>query len=495
MIGRGDIPNRSGAMAAAGRVSVHAPAAAGGTVRPGTAPRGHFDTGELEFDEALLHAASALQMLSATGDGRKLFQIAAEFIAGRDAEGRGIAVIVASDTGLPRGQYRLLRRMVSTTSGRSLVESHDYEGDAPIMTGGIVGQLVRRRQAELIHDLEISSSDPLATDLEGLTECLVLPVYSMGRLAARYLVFREQWDITDVARVERAMLLAGFIETSIASVVSARDAAKLARELDVQMELIVRQQKHLLPRAHSEQPWHWAHAERLPPGLTVGFAYRPMIRAGGDYFQFFTLPGEKLMVVIADVCGHSADAAMVMSMIHAIARDDAAHNVGPGSMLTHINRRIQPLLMEGRFVTALSMEIDLKSRQLRFAAAGHPAARICRRGGIVMTLDQADGLPLGIEPDVRYADSVISLAPGDRVLAYTDGVTDTLSHSAEANRQAFNSTSTLDAHLQYLCHLAPADVCRELMSALEACEERSGTLDDITLVCVGCDPGEALPSP
>gem|GEM_PF-2218088 len=463
--------------------------AAGGSGH--AAARAVFDDGG--DDEALLQALAAMQQLSKAGEPRHLFKLAADFILGATGDDTAHAVLVVSDAGLGPGEFRVTRRLVSTPHRRMVVESFEDESVAPVLRGGVVASLLRKKRPELVREIELRAEDPLADELAGLGECLVLPVFHEGRVGRRYLVFRPRWGAVEVSGVERAMLLAGFIETSIANLQSARWIEAYARELSVQLERVSRQQKHLLPRAHSERPGRWAGVEEHCPGLDVGLAYRPAIRAGGDYFQFFPLPGldgstnsERLVTVVADVSGHSADAAMVMSMLHAILRGDAPLGAGPGAVLSHLNSRIHPLLMEGQFVTAAVLEIDPGAKggmgRVVYATGAHPPPRLVRSGVGVLSLEHANGGLIGLEPGMLFPEAEAEFRVGDRVLLYSDGLIDSLAQSSHLG--STNSVDQLDAHLTNLSHLDSEATCAELMH-LSRGDGTGPAIDDITVVCVG----------
>jgi sigma-B regulation protein RsbU (phosphoserine phosphatase) len=450
-----------------------------------------FDEGD--EDDALLQALAAMQQMSKAGEPRQLFKFAADFILGSTGDDAAHAVLVVSESGLSSGEFRVTRRLVSTPHRRLVVESFEDETTAPVLRGGIVGSMLRRKRPELVREIELRAEDPLAEELAGMAECLVLPVFHEGRVARRYLVFRQRWGALEVSSVERAMLLAGFVETSIANLQSARWIEAYAQELSVQLERVSRQQKHLLPRAHAERPGRWAGVEEHCPSLDVGLAYRPAIRAGGDYFQFFPLratdgaaSSERLVAVVADVSGHSADAAMVMSMLHAILRGDSPLDAGPGAVLSHLNSRIHPLLMEGQFVTAAVLEIDPGPAgapgRVRYSTGAHPPPRLVRAGVGVLSLEHANGGLIGLEPGMVFPEAEAEFRIGDRVLIYSDGLIDSLAsvmHIANAN-----SVDLLDGHLTNLSHLDAEATCTELM--LLARGEGSGpAIDDITTVCVG----------
>src|SRR5437763_5590285 len=126
-------------------------------------------------------------------------------------------------------------------------------------------------------------------------------------------------------------------------------------------------------------------------------------------------------ILIADASGHSIAAGMVAIMARFAFAEVVRHTVRPAQVLEFMNRRLQGLTDE-RFVTAFYGVLDRQTREIRYANAGHPPPlRYSPRTGLVEPL-AARGLMLGIVPDASYEEKTLTLAPGDRLCLYTDGV-------------------------------------------------------------------------
>jgi serine phosphatase RsbU (regulator of sigma subunit) len=186
----------------------------------------------------------------------------------------------------------------------------------------------------------------------------------------------------------------------------------MARDLELVYNLRAagRLQQALLPHA----PPDW-------PDLRWAVHYAPLDHLGGDYYDFATPHPDRLGFLIADASGHSVAAAMVAFLARFAFAEVAPHTDRPGEVLTALNRRLQGVTEE-RFVTAFYGVFDRRTRALRYANAGHPyPLRYEAATGRVTPL-VAQGFLLGIVPDEVYTEREVTLAPGDALCFFTDGL-------------------------------------------------------------------------
>ncbi len=146
---------------------------------------------------------------------------------------------------------------------------------------------------------------------------------------------------------------------------------------------------------------------------------------GGDFFDLFPLGGDRLAVVMADVSGKGLKAAVQTAMLKYTLRGFAAeHPDAPGEVLVHVNDVLSgPLSSHDGFVTLFYGVLDTRTGTLHYANAGHEAPLIRSAGGVV-ALPESDGLALGAVPGVPYDTADTTLAPGDLLLLFTDGLTE-----------------------------------------------------------------------
>jgi sigma-B regulation protein RsbU (phosphoserine phosphatase) len=161
------------------------------------------------------------------------------------------------------------------------------------------------------------------------------------------------------------------------------------------------------------------------PGLDICGKAFVADATGGDYFDFVPLAGDRLALVIGDVSGHGLDSALVMAELRAILRSTARTLADPGELLSAVNRALVEDTEESRFATALVVALHVPTLALRYASAGHTPAYLLDAGGRERAVLPALGPPLGLFADAQYPSrDGITLAPGDDLVLYTDGATD-----------------------------------------------------------------------
>ena len=236
----------------------------------------------------------------------------------------------------------------------------------------------------------------------------------------------------------------------------------LSRELELARSI----QQSLLPR-------------RTPdvPGVRIDAAYLPMSAVAGDLYEILPLPGGRILVMVADVSGHGVPAALVASMVKVAVAAEADRYDTPGDILTGINRALTGKF-ERAYVTACCVVVDPMRHSLLYAGAGHPPPLVRRANGRVDRLDQG-GIVLTLMPAVVYATMDVAFEPGDRLLVYTDGLTE----ATRANGGEFFG----DAELERVLISTP--VSDDLMRAVLQAHRRwigegAPVSDDISLVVI-----------
>jgi serine phosphatase RsbU (regulator of sigma subunit) len=166
-----------------------------------------------------------------------------------------------------------------------------------------------------------------------------------------------------------------------------------------------------------------------PRGWSIDTHYQPARAVGGDLYDLQPLPDGQLALVIGDVAGEGVPAALLMATIRTIIRSVVAQGAtSPGDVLARSNALLYPDTPRNLFVTCLLARLDPASGRLRYANAGHVAPLRRAQGGEVDQL-RARGMPLGLMPNSVYKEREATLAPGDTVLFYSDGLVE--AHNAQ----------------------------------------------------------------
>lgn len=154
---------------------------------------------------------------------------------------------------------------------------------------------------------------------------------------------------------------------------------------------------------------------------------------GGDYFDYFPLPGAKLGVVVADACGHGIGAALLMTSVRAFLASSIPHYQSPAQLLGDINCHItRDCAKTGRFTTMFFLEIDSRSKGLKWVRAGHEPALLFHAASRIFSQLAGPGLVLGVDEAFIFEEHTVSpLQKGDIVLIGTDGINETRNQNDE----------------------------------------------------------------
>ena len=166
------------------------------------------------------------------------------------------------------------------------------------------------------------------------------------------------------------------------------------------------------------------------PGVQLAGAWQPARVVGGDYFDVIRLDSKRLGVCIGDVAGKGISAALLMANLQASFRALATADASPSSVCAKLNAFLCSNLATGKFITLFYGILDAERLTFTYESAGHCPALLLKKTGHVEAL-RGEGAVLGVLPDWIYNDSVASLAAGDRLLLYTDGVTEAENHAGE----------------------------------------------------------------
>jgi sigma-B regulation protein RsbU (phosphoserine phosphatase) len=157
----------------------------------------------------------------------------------------------------------------------------------------------------------------------------------------------------------------------------------------------------------------------------------PATTMGGDFYDYIELPDARIGLVIADVSGHGVPAAFFMAVARTNLRELAVRHVDPGECLAQTNDALCAQNPLDLFVTVFYCILDPKTGVLHYANGGHNLPYVRRAAGPVESLDGAAGLVLGAMPRVGYPTHTLQLLRGDRLVLYTDGVTEAFNPSHE----------------------------------------------------------------
>jgi serine phosphatase RsbU (regulator of sigma subunit) len=238
--------------------------------------------------------------------------------------------------------------------------------------------------------------------------------------------------------------------------------------------------KRDLQIAREIQTWLLPGAPPQIPGLAVAYATRPANTVAGDYYDVFPRPGRtneenRVVLAVADVAGKSIPAAMLMATFQASLKTLSTAHVALPELAANMNRYACGNSQGGlRFTTAFLAEYDPVRRTVDYINAGHNNPILRRANGQIERLD-VGGLPYGILPDAKYEAATVTLAPGDWLIIFTDGLVE-----AENARQDEFGEARLLAAIEAGKSSEPADMLKRFMAELDLFVGNTPQHDDVT---------------
>jgi sigma-B regulation protein RsbU (phosphoserine phosphatase) len=158
-------------------------------------------------------------------------------------------------------------------------------------------------------------------------------------------------------------------------------------------------------------------------GFEIATSWRPAARIGGDCFDAIAFGRKRIALSIADVVGKGIPAALLMSNLQAAVRAFATESVQPQELCQQVNQVLCGHIAEGRYISFFYCVADSDLGTLTYSNAGHRAPVLVRADGTLERL-RAGGAVLGVLPDAPYEQDRVAIGPGDRLILYTDGITD-----------------------------------------------------------------------
>jgi serine phosphatase RsbU (regulator of sigma subunit) len=162
----------------------------------------------------------------------------------------------------------------------------------------------------------------------------------------------------------------------------------------------------------------------------------PCREIGGDYYDFIHRKRDnRLVVAVGDVSGKGTGAALLMSSLHAAVRAQSQARWSISEIMGEINQYIFENSPPSKFLTLLYGELNTDNGSLAYSNAGHNTPLLVRRSGEITKLDKG-GLPIGLMPGVAYQQDVVTFEPGDVLIIYSDGITESINDKDEEYGEA-----------------------------------------------------------
>ena len=203
--------------------------------------------------------------------------------------------------------------------------------------------------------------------------------------------------------------------------------------------------------------------------------FLPARSIGGDLYDFLEYDPSRTAIVLGDVSGKAAPAALFAALVSGIMRSAASQSPSPGQMLAHLNDALQERKLESQYVTMLFALWNDENRTLQVANAGAVPPIFCRSGQV--TTLRAEGFPLGMFPHVAYEEFTVATQPGDAFVFVSDGLTD-----AENAQGEMYGTERLTSLLCSLRDLPALEIADAIFADVARFQSGKDRFDDETIL-------------
>jgi sigma-B regulation protein RsbU (phosphoserine phosphatase) len=230
-------------------------------------------------------------------------------------------------------------------------------------------------------------------------------------------VGRRAFDAIDLGAFEAYGNLAATAIEKLRTIDRQREQDRVTQELAFAREI----QASFLPQS---LPQH--------PHLSFASTYRPALKVGGDFFDVLEAGADEIHFVIGDVAGKGMPAALLMAQAVSMLRLIVKEGLSPVAVIARWNSMLVGHTVRGMFITALVGRITLSTRQVELCSAGHCAPLLVHADGQVTEVHVAGSPPLGLLPDLVGRLHRITLALGEWLVLYTDGLVESFNARDEA---------------------------------------------------------------
>lgn len=316
----------------------------------------------------------------------------------------------------------------------------------------------------------------------------IVGAYCPGEVArlAKFMLAGLQTSVLRDPAGEYIMLLTTVLEASYYAV-QARRAQLLADKLREEVESVRQLQESVIPLNLPQPPGYRLIARYEPSQIQV-IGGRPVVMAGGDYYDAFQLGEKSLVMILGDAAGHGMKACMsIMTMHTLIGMIRSQAYIDTSEFVGDVNQRLCKSSIvagdAGGFITLLYGSLDLTTNELQWTSAGHPLPLLHDLAtNEVRTLGTPDkaGLPLAVAENWSYPSWRTSVPTGCRIVLYTDGLEEAFPNDNERHQQF--GLAGIVRTLQATRDEPLETVLQALFDASHAATKGAGRLDDTSVM-------------
>jgi phosphoserine phosphatase RsbU/P len=365
--------------------------------------------------------------------------------------------------------YQMFTIMLLDPKGETLITRYAWRfgyAHAPLrripITSGLVGASVR--EWRVINVLDVRK-DPryLAMNPETRSE-MIIPLFHKGRIIGVLDLEHTRTNFFNEEHERMLTTLAAQIAIAIENARLYQAVTRQERQLERDINMAREVQLRLLPEAAPEHT-HADMAVRFLPARSIG----------GDLYDFLEYGPNQTAIVLGDVSGKAAPAALFAALVSGIMRSAAQQRLKPAAMLAMLNDALQQRRLESQYVTMLYVLWNDENQTLQLANSGAVQPMFCRAGGSHPI--RAEGFPLGMFPNVTYDEFSVATEPGDAFVFVSDGILD-----AENEREEMYGEDRLSALLCGERERTAAQIAEAILADVTRFQAGHDRFDDETII-------------
>jgi sigma-B regulation protein RsbU (phosphoserine phosphatase) len=312
--------------------------------------------------------------------------------------------------------YQMFTIMLLDPKGEVLITRYAWRfgySHAPLrripITSGLVGASVREWRVINVPDVR-KDARYLAMNPETRSE-MIVPLFHKGRIIGVLDLEHTRTNFFNEEHERMLTTLAAQIAIAIENARLYQAVTRQERQLERDINMAREVQLRLLPEGAPEH----AHAD-------MAVRFLPARSIGGDLYDFLEYGPNQTAIVLGDVSGKAAPAALFAALVSGIMRSAAQQRLQPAAMLAMLNDALQERRLESQYVTMLYVLWNDENQTLQLANSGAVQPLFCRAGGSHPI--RAEGFPLGMFPNVTYEEFSVATEPGDAFVFVSDGILD-----------------------------------------------------------------------
>jgi sigma-B regulation protein RsbU (phosphoserine phosphatase) len=365
--------------------------------------------------------------------------------------------------------YQMFTIMLLDPKGETLITRYAWRfgySHAPLrripITSGLVGASVREWRVINVPDVR-KDARYLAMNPETRSE-MIVPLFHKGRIIGVLDLEHTRTNFFNEEHERMLTTLAAQIAIAIENARLYQAVTRQERQLERDINMAREVQLRLLPESAPEHT-HADMAVRFLPARSIG----------GDLYDFLEYGPNQTAIVLGDVSGKAAPAALFAALVSGIMRSAAQQRLQPAAMLAMLNDALQERRLESQYVTMLYVLWNDENQTLQLANSGAVQPVFCRAGGSHPI--RAEGFPLGMFPNVTYDEFSVATEPGDAFVFVSDGILD-----AENEHEEMYGEDRLAAMLCDQRERTAAQIAEAILADVAHFQAGHDRFDDETII-------------